>query len=64
MIINENCSEGGGSFADKSLGVWNLSELPAERNFGSTDMKTISIGLTHGSADSGYAVALSVDAST
>jgi hypothetical protein len=30
MMINENCTEGGGSFADKSLGVWNLSELPAE----------------------------------
>jgi hypothetical protein len=29
-IINENCTEGGGSFADKSLGVWNVSELPAE----------------------------------
>jgi hypothetical protein len=28
ILINENCTEAGSSFADKSLGVWNLSELP------------------------------------
>jgi hypothetical protein len=30
MIINENCTEGGGCFADKSVGVWNLSDLPVD----------------------------------
>jgi hypothetical protein len=30
LLLNERCTEGGGSFADKSLGVWVLSELPAD----------------------------------
>ncbi len=28
LLINEHCSEGGGRFADKSLAVWRLDELP------------------------------------
>jgi hypothetical protein len=28
-ILNEGCSEGGGAYADKSLGVWRISDLPA-----------------------------------
>ncbi len=27
-VINEKCTEGGNAFADKSLGVWRLAELP------------------------------------
>jgi len=27
IVINENCTEGGGRFADKSIGVWNLQAL-------------------------------------
>lgn len=27
-IINENCTEGNGSFSDKSLGLWKLSDIP------------------------------------
>jgi hypothetical protein len=27
--LNEKCTEGGGAFADKSIGVWRLSDLPA-----------------------------------
>jgi hypothetical protein len=38
MIINENCTEGGGSFGDKSLGVWNLSELALD---GSSVLPTV-----------------------
>jgi len=30
MLINENFTEGSGSFGDKSLGVWNLSDLPVD----------------------------------
>ena len=26
-LINENCTEGGGAFADKSLGLWRLDDL-------------------------------------
>ena len=26
-VINEKCSEGNGTFADKSLGLWRLSDL-------------------------------------
>ena len=26
-LINEGCTEGGGAYADKSLGVWNLADL-------------------------------------
>ena len=29
VILNEGCSEGGGAYADKSLGVWRISDLPA-----------------------------------
>jgi hypothetical protein len=32
MIINENCTEGGGSFGDKSLGVWHLSDLTLDNS--------------------------------
>ena len=28
-LINENCTEGGGNYADKSLGIWRISDLPA-----------------------------------
>jgi hypothetical protein len=28
-LINEGCTEDGGKYADKSLGVWRVSELPA-----------------------------------
>jgi hypothetical protein len=28
-ILNEGCSEGGGAYADKSLGVWRIPDLPA-----------------------------------
>jgi hypothetical protein len=28
-LINENCSEDGGQYLDKSLGLWRLQELPA-----------------------------------
>jgi hypothetical protein len=28
-LINENCSEAGGAFADKSLGLWRLEDLPS-----------------------------------
>lgn len=28
-LINENCTEGAGLFADKSLGVWRLADIPA-----------------------------------
>jgi len=27
-IINEKCTENGGAFADKSVGVWRLADLP------------------------------------
>ena len=27
QIINENCTEGDGAFSDKSLGLWNISDL-------------------------------------
>jgi hypothetical protein len=27
ILLNEGCTEGGGAYADKSLGVWNLAEL-------------------------------------
>lgn len=27
-LINEDCSEGGGAFGDKSLGLWRLEDLP------------------------------------
>lgn len=27
-LINEKCTEGGGAFGDKSIGVWKLSDLP------------------------------------
>ncbi len=27
-ILNENCTEHGGAFADKSLGLWRIAELP------------------------------------
>lgn len=34
-LLVENCSEGGGAFADKSLGVWQLEDLPSpSRRFG------------------------------
>ena len=26
-LINEGCTEGGGTFADKSIGVWKLEDL-------------------------------------
>lgn len=28
MLLNENCTEGNGTFLDKSLGLWMVSELP------------------------------------
>ena len=28
-VINEQCSEGGGAFVDKSLGLWKLTDVPA-----------------------------------
>ncbi|MBI2416409.1 MAG: class I SAM-dependent methyltransferase [Ignavibacteriales bacterium] len=28
MLLNENCTEGNGTFMDKSLGLWMVSELP------------------------------------
>ncbi len=28
QLINENCTEGGGQYADKSLGLWRISDLP------------------------------------
>jgi len=28
LLINENCTEDGGQFADKSLGLWRISDLP------------------------------------
>ena len=28
MIINERCSETGGKFFDKSLGLWKIEDLP------------------------------------
>ncbi|MBI5728043.1 MAG: class I SAM-dependent methyltransferase [Ignavibacteriales bacterium] len=28
VLLNENCTEGNGTFADKSLGLWVVSELP------------------------------------
>jgi len=28
IIINEQCSEGGGAFADKSLGLWLTDQIP------------------------------------
>jgi hypothetical protein len=27
-LLNEHCSEDGGKYADKSLGLWNISEIP------------------------------------
>ena len=27
-IINERCTEAGGAYADKSLGLWRLADLP------------------------------------
>ena len=27
-LLNENCSEGGGAFRDKSLGLWRVDDLP------------------------------------
>ena len=30
MIINEKCTEGDGSWGDKSLGLWKISDIPAE----------------------------------
>jgi hypothetical protein len=27
-LIEENCTEDGGKYADKSLGLWRLSDLP------------------------------------
>jgi hypothetical protein len=27
-LLNENCTEAGGGWRDKSLGVWRLSEIP------------------------------------
>jgi hypothetical protein len=26
-LLNEGCTEGGGAYADKSLGVWSLAEI-------------------------------------
>jgi hypothetical protein len=26
-MLNEGCTEGGGAFADKSLGLWRVAEL-------------------------------------
>jgi hypothetical protein len=31
LLINEGCTEGNGSFADKSLGLWRVAELPEDR---------------------------------
>ncbi|UXH79177.1 capsular polysaccharide synthesis protein [Roseateles amylovorans] len=31
LLVNEHCSEGGGQFADKSLAVWRLADLPWDR---------------------------------
>lgn len=28
-LLNERCTEGGGQFADKSLGLWRVSDIPA-----------------------------------
>lgn len=28
-IVNEKCTEGGGNFGDKSLGLWALKDIPA-----------------------------------
>lgn len=30
LLINEGCTQSGGMFADKSLGVWELASLPSE----------------------------------
>jgi hypothetical protein len=30
-LLNEGCTEGGGAFADKSLGLWRVSDLPMSR---------------------------------
>lgn len=30
QVVVEKCSEGGGAFADKSLGVWLIADIPAE----------------------------------
>jgi hypothetical protein len=27
-ILNEECTEAGGAYADKSLGVWRVADLP------------------------------------
>jgi hypothetical protein len=29
-LVNENCTEAGGGWRDKSLGVWRLAEIPGE----------------------------------
>jgi hypothetical protein len=29
-LINEHCTEGGGAYADKSLGLWRLADLPLD----------------------------------
>jgi hypothetical protein len=41
MIITENCTEGGGSFADKSLGVWNLSDLSLDNSLVFPNVETM-----------------------
>jgi hypothetical protein len=33
-LINERCTEGGGGWSDKSLGLWLLSDLPAQQAAG------------------------------
>ena len=31
-MLNEGCQEGGGAYADKSLGVWRVADIPASLN--------------------------------
>jgi hypothetical protein len=33
-VINERCTEGGGGWSDKSLGLWPLSDLPTQQEAG------------------------------
>ena len=41
IIINEKCTEGDGSFADKSLGVWELALLPTDMSFAGPNATTM-----------------------